>query len=527
MGDLEVSVPTGAGRQEIWHRRALLLLPLLVAIPVGVIIVSTRFDGLYGQDAYAYYRYAVGPLRENILALRPPPPFFWPPGYPLLVALVSLLLGTEPVAGQAVSLVSGALVPLLVALLAWELWRGERNESGDSKAGMGIALLAGLFTAFMGQLWLSSAVVMSDATSLAAATLGVWALARYGRPAGGQWLLLAASALAFAVLTRWAYALVALPATACALMLLARRPRQQAALHALAAALAVLAILSPIALSTLQESTTPGGDEAAFVGDLEVYSWNPLNALRNEFVNIDGHLRYRLPNGLYYALAPAHGYYFTPLLAPLLLFGVWGLWRERTSLRLLLLVGWAGIVYVFLAGAPWQNFRFALSYLPPLAILASVGTVSVHRLLAVRLRPLLWLLLAAGFLWMGYGGWTMTESFITRKQANLATVHWVEEQVEPDARLFTFAVTLAFEQYTHLDVHELFLLAPQGMEALLEDARPTYLLLDPGNIETQWIGRAPYRNYQWLQQEASLLRLGQHRNFVLYRIQPSVSETLP
>ena len=32
----------------------------------------------------------------------------------------------------------------------------------------------------------------------------------------------------------------------------------------------------------------------------------------------------------------------------------------------LLILGWAGVVYAFHAGAAWQNFRFTLAYLPPL-----------------------------------------------------------------------------------------------------------------------------------------------------------------
>src|ERR1700720_3374239 len=83
------------------RQRVLLLLPgLLVLVLVAAVLVVRRFDGLYGQDAFAYYHYAVGPLRQSLLALRlvPLPEFYWPPGFPAVVAVASLALGASPLA---------------------------------------------------------------------------------------------------------------------------------------------------------------------------------------------------------------------------------------------------------------------------------------------------------------------------------------------------------------------------------------------------------------------------------------------
>ena len=63
-------------------RRWLLFLPgLVVLFAAGMLIVVNRFDGLYGQDAYAYFDYATVSLYQR---WYPPPPFFWPPGYPCI-----------------------------------------------------------------------------------------------------------------------------------------------------------------------------------------------------------------------------------------------------------------------------------------------------------------------------------------------------------------------------------------------------------------------------------------------------------
>src|SRR2546428_5221843 len=99
--------------------RWLSLLPtVLLAVAALVVLALTSFDGLYRQDSFAYFHYATGPLRQGLLHLQPPPPFFWPPGYPLLVAAMSVLVGIMPLAGQIVSVSAGAAVAPLTVLLA-------------------------------------------------------------------------------------------------------------------------------------------------------------------------------------------------------------------------------------------------------------------------------------------------------------------------------------------------------------------------------------------------------------------------
>jgi 4-amino-4-deoxy-L-arabinose transferase-like glycosyltransferase len=511
---------------------------LLLGLPILLVglTVLPRFDGLYGQDPYAYFDYATGPLRDALLQLRPPPPFTWPPGYPLLVALASFALDVTPRAGQVVSLLAGALTPIFTALLAYEVWsRGWEGGSEDHVSRFtfhAIPLLAGLLAALVGQLSQSSVVVMADTTGLAAATLGMWALARYGRddaePSSLAWLLLAAAALAFAILARWAYALVAIPATAYALLLLARQGWRKMISHSLAAALVVVLVLSPMWLPALRTWTADGGEALPFAVDLHVYSWNPLNALRREFVTADGLLSYTWPNGLWYALAPAHRFYFTPLLAPLLLPGLWAVLRRRAAGPLFLLVGWAAVIFLFHAGAPWQNFRFNLAHLPPLAILVAIGVVSAAGWLAGRIhhvtaRRVALLLLTgyvlAGMLLMAQGGRALTRGFVDRKNANLALVRQVEAAVPPDADLVTFGLTLTFQHSSHLPTHEIFYLDEAGLAALARSGRPLYLLLDLQNVQRQWLGRPPEANYRWLQENATLRLRASLPPYTLFEVQ--------
>lgn len=496
-------------------------LVLVLALPVLVVGAMTfsRFDGLYGQDPFAYYDYAVGPLRTAMQSLQLPPPFTWPPGYPLLIALASFMVGVTPRAGQLVSLLTGALTPIFTALLAYEVWSksSEPSEHASRFMAHALPLLAGLLVALTGQLWQSSVVVMSDTTGLAAVTLGAWALACYGRREGPRaviWLMLTAAAVAYALLTRWAYALVAVPFTVYALLLLARRDRSVAIRHGLAAAVVALIVMTPVLAPAIRSFTTTGG-ELPFAVDLQVYSWNPLNAFRREFVTADGLLSYSWPNGLWYGLAPAHRFYFTPLLAPLLILGLWAVIRRHAAAPLFLLVGWAAAIFIFHAGAPWQNFRFNLAHLPPLAILAAIGVelialrlAGIKRVMVRRLAlAALALYLLAGMALMARGGRALTRSFVDRKDHDLALVRQVEEQTPPDAQVLAFGLTLTLQHYAGRTTYELYYQDETSLAALLAADRPVYLLLDVTNAEDQWMGLPPEENYRWLQEHANLVKV--------------------
>ena len=498
-----------------------LLLALLLVLPAAGLTVSRGFDGLYGQDAYAYFDYATASVRRSILHVAPLDAFFWPPGYPLLVALASLVAGPSALAGQLVSLLMGALLPVFTALLVREIWPDD----------IPLALLSGALVALCGQLWQSSIVVMADTTGLALATFAAYALMRYGRSERLAWLLLGAAAIAYATLARWIYGLVGVPFAAYAVwgMLrgnsdpsrgLAGGRLRRAVLHASAAGLVAAALLVPVVGPPLVGLVSHPADPATFAGNFQVYSWSPLNAFARDFFTADGHLSYAQPNGVYYAIAPANLAFFGPLLAPWILLGLWTAWRDWQRPALLLIVGWAAVVYAFHAGAPWQNFRFSLVYLPPLAILVASGLTwawrHVHRRIGVFVG--VWALL--GLLSMAIGGVRLVQGFIDRKADDLALVRWVETQTPPSARLFSFGPTLTFRHYASYQTIDLYDVTPADLAAELASPVPTFVLVDEANVDQQWFGQAPYANFQWLKNGPGLVRVGDQGSYTLFRVGP-------
>ena len=109
-------------------RRWAMLVPVVLALALHwAVILGRGFDGLYGQDAFAYYRYTLQ-LRESVAQHRLPPPFFWPIGYPAMVMVAFAIADISPLAGQLVSSLAGVGVVLLVSLLARDLMLSGKED---------------------------------------------------------------------------------------------------------------------------------------------------------------------------------------------------------------------------------------------------------------------------------------------------------------------------------------------------------------------------------------------------------------
>jgi hypothetical protein len=118
---------------------------------------------------------------------------------------------------------------------------------------------------------------------------------------------------------------------------------------------------------------------------------------------------------------------------------------------------------------------------------------------------------------MAVSGVSLCQTFVERKNADLAIVRWVEKQAPPAARLITFNLTLAFRHYSHLATLELYELGEEDLQRLATD-QPTFLLVDVANVEEQWRNMPLADSYHWLRDVAGLHRLGQERGFTLFRV---------
>jgi hypothetical protein len=311
--------------------------------------------------------------------------------------------------------------------------------------------------------------------------------------------------LAIAVVTRWGFALLAIPWVLCVLV---SGPSRRALRDGAAAAIVGAALLAPVGVLVATQDSPPSLAVPAYAGDLAVYSWQPANAFRTEFDTGDGHFEYERANGWYYLAVPFHWYYLTPLLVPAVVIGAAAIVRGRAWAAGAALIGWPLVFYAFHAGAPWQNFRFPLAYLPPLAALAGLGVHVAMRWLAPARRPLLGAAFAAVLVLKTGAAFWLCHTFVERKDVTVELVRQVESGLPDDAVLLTFNYTDVFRYYGRLDVRELFTESPASVDALASSPRPVYLLVDPPDLQSQWRDKPPGRIYRALLEADRLEELG-------------------
>lgn len=486
--------------------RMIVLTLFATALLIRLAVIGLwQFDGIYGQDAFAYYQQALAIAERLPQGLPPPTEFFWPNGYPLLAALLTMVVGRNESAAQLASVLCGAALAPLVYGLSRELFveRGHR-----------VGILAGLVLTVAGQPVLSSVVIMADMAALFWATLAAWLLVRSwrnGRVHQG-YLVSAGVALGLAVVTRWLYALLALPFMAYALYRAWRTPTPPYAL--LTPALGGFGVLLPQVWLSLHR---PEGLVHSWL-----LNWRPGNALGRQFEHIDGHYSYALPVGLYYLQPLTHPNFMVPVLGLAALWGIRYLWRERRSTRaqgsLILLGGWLGVVYLFLAGIPYENFRFGLTLYLPAVLLAGVGVEALRseppRFVLRWLKgppggsPLIWqrgvlvvfgICLLSMALWAGHSA----NQVIAAHNQSKTIAREVANILPEDATLLAFGLTLTLQHYTELNVVELYNLNEETLDAATASA-PVYLLLDLENVARQWQDRPPAVNYEWLSTHRAL-----------------------
>lgn len=460
------------------------------------------FDGLYGQDAFAYFRYARA-LWPWLLHGDPLPIYYWPAGYPILVALVMPLSGWSSAAGQIVGVAAAASAAGLTFLLCRELLP-------DAPGGRSAALVAGLIVALSGAALRAGLVVMADAAALACCAAALWALARYLNTGRARWLAGSALALGWAIITRWECGLLALPMLAGALAAWRSGRRPLVLAHWLAAA----AVGALVVVPQVIVSGATGADPAQHQW---VVAWNIASAWHRTFTTVDGTQHYALPVAAFYLAQMAWPSFLAPPLALFCPAGALWLARRRSWPALALLAGWPLALWIFLSGIPYENSRFVLPALPALAGLAGLGFgwaaargARIRRLLAIGLVAAL----AAGLAW----GARDYRKLVAYADDQLALVDWVRARLPADATLITFGATLTLQHYTGADVRELYYLDPPDLDAISRAGRPTFLLLDVGGTESQWAGLRPQIDYHHLLDQPGLEPIGERPPYTLFRL---------
>lgn len=484
----------------------LFVLSLLIRL---AILLPTAFDGLYGQDAYAYYDYAQS-IQTSLQTASPLPHFFWPLGYPSLIMLTQAVAGTQPTSTQIINLLLGAALTPLVYLIVLQLGRNRFAT-----------VTAALVITFCGQALQSSMVIMSDIPALFWGTLSVAFLVDHlnafksGRRSS-HWLVLAAITLTFAILTRWLYLILSVPFSL-ALLIAWRGHIPWRAI------IAALLISSLVYLPQFLFSRT---NPAPTLNHEWVEGWSPANFFSSSFTNPDGHFDYEKSNVIYYAQPGYDAYYLSPLFTPFILIGLWTLYKT-SRWQMILISGWGLLPYLFLDGIPYQNIRFPLIVAPAVALLVGIGLETSlsylgqypTRYLSRRIVPVVVIFIVIiGLAHMGLRATGVISTFIANQQRDKLAARWAGAYIPADATVYTFGLTLTLKHYTALNVYELYYETPDTLAEKWQQGQADYLLINVWNIENQWAGRDPQADYHWLRNQRGLIRLGKYDNYTLYKI---------
>jgi hypothetical protein len=509
------------------------LLPLVAALGVAIAVrLWLPFDGLYGQDAFAYFRYARA-LGPHFSGGAPLPALYWPIGYPVTVALFLPLTGGNPAAGQIVSALACAWAAAATGLLVRDL------ESLDGKPGEDPwpAVLAGLTVAVSGAVLRSSQVVMSDGLGLGAAAAALFCGVRYAKDRHGPWLVAAALSLAWGASARWMVGLLALP-LGVFVLLHAWAPRHLDATDvgrgpsaglrhrprlwpwALAATLAGLAALAP-ALAVARSVPLSLAQHEFLLG------WSLRNVFARDVHMAEGHAVYRLPIGVFYLARLGWPDYFFPAHALLSLAGAWALVRERRWATSALLLGWPAVVWLFVSGIPFESPRFLLPTLPAIGALLGIGLASLRRRVSARTGSKLTILVACAQLAGLVMGAREHARLVARKNDDRDLVAWAAERMGLDAKLLIAGPSLAFQYYASITGRDLLWASSDEVAALVASGSPVFVLADVNELETQWPGLNPERRFAALSRDPGLAVIGTHPPYTLFRVRSDASGTTP
>lgn len=469
-----------------------LLLKMALVIPGG-------FDGLYGQDAYAYYDFALQ-LQRFAAEGSLPGSLAWPIAYPILLAGLFSLTGPSAATAQGLSILLGALLCPLIYLLARQM-----------SLSRGSAFLAAMLMAISAQAVQSSLVLMSDIPALFWGLIAANALWRHRSSKTDRWFIIGSTALTAAILTRWLYLLLilwgglALPK--------AHRPGWKNVFVALIAA-------GCIALPQVWHSQINTFRPVEFHW---ADHWSPANAFQREFDTAEGHFEYAQINALFYARPFYDSIYFSPLLTPFLIIGLITLLHRQNGAVLLILAGWIVLPYLSLVMFPAQNVRYSLIMLPGVFLLAGFGFECVLKFAAqARFQKIVWsaaaIVCLVGIAHMLFSARELVSGFIANQQRDKAVVFQAIDQIPEGANLYTFGLTLAFRHYSDFTVYEIYFETPESLAEKWQRGQAEYLMINRWNIENQWRGLSPQINMAWLEEQRGLARFSQIGNYTLYRI---------
>lgn len=446
----------------------------------SILYFGFNFEGLYGQDSYAYAQYAER-WKAFLLDGEHPGDYAWPLLYPILGAILSILTNTAP------SLSLQLISVIALSSNSYLLYRLLNHINSKGKL---ISTILSVLLFLSPYYFRSGFVVMSDQLASFFVLFSYFCFYRITK-GDKQYIYLLFFAASLSIMTRYpTFILIFLP---CILTLVNERKNWKLLLPGLA--LSTIPFLPHFLIRIDQTSE--------FLNHGALTTWSLQHFFMSTFETNYGTMAFTTPNVLYI---------LSPLLYPgFTLLGIIAMWRlaKHNWTYFMYITGLSILFYLlFLGGIQTQNMRYFIIAFPLIFTLFSLAisaiSVSKNRLLIGST-----FLLGSQLLLSGYAlSKTVSANTLEKRIA-----HYFNTQEEMVVYSFGLDVSLQHycKQQSFITLHEKEQLSP---------IKSTFLLANESWKHDRLSHAAPGIIYNKLDQEQRLTQIKSFdKGWVLYRIE--------
>lgn len=465
----------------------LLISPLIIC----VLIRWIGFDGMVGQDSYAYTEYTRS-LQNWLKTGVKPEPFFWPPGYPLMAAVLSLGFFPASIILQFISSIS---LGISLVYLKWILEEWIKDSKADITAFIYL-ITWGIFAPYV---FRNSLINTSDMLSFCLISGTFYHYLRYLDKSLFKDLLISTAFISYGILTRYVNLLVFIPIVVHLIWHWGKNRH---------ASIQTLVLLVPASVIVLILSLSDV--HSGFINHPFLTNWKVTNYFNSSFTSPEGELNYFFPNILF-VLFP----FFHPgfCLSGFLFIAV-SLRHYQCQIKQVILAVSYILVSLFIAGNYSQIPRHLLAIYPMVLILCYSGFYMIYKKLSKKQ--------IGKFIWIGI----MILQFVLCVRALYPTINRNKLErllateiksfsTDPNSILYSFDIDIALKyRRPEIKIQSLY-------NTIISNYMPGSLgLINENAWSRQWKDKNPMINVMNLKKNHQLIKLKEYKaGWNLYRIE--------
>ncbi len=444
-----------------------------------VVRYGLGYDGLYGQDSYEYIRYAAE-IKSLFLTGKHPGNFYWPEGYPLLVALFGTVISVN-FAGQLISVAA-------FVFTLWFTYKIIQQVYGEDDYAHWYVLVSLLLAPYVFRLFVSS---MSDPLAICCLMGSIYFALRYQKNHGFLVLFMCVLMGSYAIFTRYA---CVIPVSILFLYLIYGWSKNILWSH-------LLVLFIPALIFGIHLYFDSGVDLETL--DKSVDDWSINNFFKSSHQSNAGSRTYLVPNIVFTLFYPFHFGFFTVgvlLIIPSI--------KRKTS-PLILWIIWLSYS-IFLAGFSLQNKRLVTLTFPIFLILLYGG-----------ISPLVQFIGSKKAMYIMVGLMSIQIILVGRAFAPIYNYNQLEKRISQKMKahegniLYVFGIDQALKgRGLDFEYRNLWEKEYERFD------KGSYVFFNESKFEKKWEGKTPMINWSNLQNNYSLDTIQSfEQGWVLYKIE--------